>query len=122
MKKRFLLWTVAALLLLFSTSLCQVLPDSVQLRAWRNFKETNSGNWSIRWNRKTGTPASICFGKTKPYSGNPEYAARTFLKENVALTKINSDTSNLRLSRIMSHHNISDVTFQETYNGIQTMN
>ncbi len=118
MKTRFLFLAAAALFLSLETSLCQVRPDHAQLSAWKDFENTNPGNWRIRWDGRTGTPASIYFGKTKPYSGDPEQAARTFLEENSALTKMKSDLSNLKLSRIIAHHNISDVTFQETYSGI----
>jgi Zn-dependent metalloprotease len=98
--------------------LCQVFPDSVQLVAWNSFKQANPGNWAIRWDKKTGVPASIYLGKTKPYSGNPQQIAQIFLKENSALTKMKADVSNLKLLRVLAHYNISDVTFQETYNGM----
>jgi len=103
---------------LLNTSLSYIRPDSAQLSAWNSFKQAHAGNWSIRYDKKTGVPASIYMGKTKPYTGTPEKIARTFLKEIALLTKMKPDVSNLKLLHILSHGNINDVTFQETYNNI----
>ncbi len=56
-----------------------------QKKAWEQYQNNNGNNWKLRWNNKTGTPASLYGGKSKSYAGSFENKAKTFLKENMNL-------------------------------------
>lgn len=59
----------------------QMLPDSTQLQAWKDFNDRHQGRWIVRWDEETGTPASIYGSKTPALNsrGTPEEIARQFL-------------------------------------------
>ncbi len=106
-------------LLLLSFSLITTFAqDSTQISAWNSFKTQNPGNWTIRWNDKSGTPAVIYLGKTKQFKGTAKEIASSFLKENHKLIKMKADLSDLKFVRTLSHRGINDVKFQQTFNGI----
>ena len=106
-------------LLLLSLSLITAFAqDSTQISAWNNFKTKNPGNWEIRWDKKTGTPAAIYMGKTKQYKGDAKDIASSFLKENSSLLKAKADLSDLKFVQVQRHRDIDHVKFQQTYHGI----
>jgi len=115
LKMKKILFSLIALSLGFISSFAQ---DSTQLAAWSSFKNQNGQKWIIRWDEKTGTPASLYSGKTKHYSGNAEDIAKTFLKENIKLMKMKPNLSDLKFIQTRTHRDIKHVKFQQTYNGI----
>lgn len=56
--------------------------DTSVVNALTDFKIKNGSNWAVRINEKTGIPASLHFGTTKPRKGTPDEIAKEFLKEN----------------------------------------
>ncbi len=112
------------LLLLFSLTLvvsaaqAQVQPDATQRAALDTFTTRNGDSWRIRWNEQTGTPASIFWGKTRPFMGAPLEAAKAFLIENRDLFKMQPDLADLTHVRTQEHRGIYHVKFQQTYQGL----
>ena len=110
--------TSVALFLVVSSAYGQVEPDSIRRAAWEQFESQQGSDWEINWNEKTGTPASIVSGRTKPYSGPPDKAAEAFLKENYGLFGMQPDLSSLKLDTVRQVRNVRHVRFQQTYQGL----
>ena len=110
--------TLVALFLFASSAYGQVEPDPTRQVAWEQFKSQQGSDWEVNWNAKTGTPASIASGKTKPYSGPPDKAAETFLKEHYRLFEMNPDLSGLKLDTVRQVRNVHHVRFQQTYQSL----
>ncbi|QXD15826.1 hypothetical protein GQ464_002435 [Rhodocaloribacter litoris] len=115
--KRLLLFFTLTFLALAPAS-AQPQPDTAQRAALDAFTARHGASWHIRWNEHTGTPASIFWGKTLPFTGTPLEAARTFLQENHKLFKMRSDLSDLTHIRTQAHRGIHHVKFQQTYQGL----
>ena len=110
--------TLVALFLFASSAYGQVEPDPTRQAAWEQFKSRQGADWEVNWNAKTGIPASIVSGRTKPYSGPPDKAAETFLKEHYRLFEMDPDLSDLRLDTVRQVRNVHHVRFQQTYQGL----
>jgi hypothetical protein len=54
----------------------QVIPTTAQIDAWKSFKATRGSGWQIRWNDKTGVPASLMGLPVDISGGNPEEVAK----------------------------------------------
>lgn len=104
-------------------ALGQVLPDSVQLRAWYQFNQDYENKWVLRWDEQTGTPASIYGTKSLPYSSltDPEEIARQFLKDNRAIFRMKSDLSDLTRLRSIESRGVHVLDFQQLYEGISVL-
>jgi len=96
----------------------QVLPDSTQLRALEKFREDNGNNWIVRWDYKTGLPASVFGGRVNMKGNNPETTARKFLQKYSQLFKIDPDNSNFKSKKITSRDKMYYVSFQQVYHNI----
>jgi Zn-dependent metalloprotease len=94
MKTRYLLSLILYLFFLFQLS-GQVIPDSVQLHHWNEFKQLHGEEWNIRWDEQTGIPAVIYGGKTQQYRGAPLQVAKTFLSQNWELFKLQPELTDL---------------------------
>jgi len=96
----------------------QVLPDSTQLRALEKFRKDNVGNWIVRWDYKTGLPASVFGGRANMKGNNPETAARKFLQKYSELFKIDPDNSNFKSEKITRRDKMYYVSFRQVYHNI----
>lgn len=115
MKRKQFLLILVWFLVPVSLSLAQVHPDSLRQAAWQQFRQQNGTGWRIRWNRHTGLPASMILGLTKSYSGTPEQAARTFLKDHARLFDFKANLSNMQLLRKRYYRKVHYITYQQTY-------
>jgi len=87
--------------------------DSVRKTIFQQFKAQNGPEWQIRWNKRTGLPASVFSGLSKKaYRGAPVQAARTFLSEYRALFGI-ADPDRLKHVKTRIHRGIRHVTFNQ---------
>lgn len=123
MKKSRFFSCVLILFLFVWTAFGQVLPDSVQLRAWSQFNENYQNKWALRWDEQTGTPASIYGAKSVPYSSltDPEEIARQFLKDHRVIFRMKSDLSDLSRLRSIESRGVHVMDFQQFYNGIPVL-
>jgi Zn-dependent metalloprotease len=115
--KRLLLLFVLTFLIPAPAS-AQNQPDAAQRVALDAFTARHGDSWRVRWNERTGTPASIFWGKTRPFKGSPVEAARAFLRENRELFGMPPDLSDLRHIRTQTRLGINHVKFQQTYQGL----
>jgi len=107
-----------AILAYTSAAFGQVEPDTVRRNAWQQFQDQRGPEWTVRWNSETGTPASVTSGLTKPYSGPPVQAAKTFLQEHRQLFGMEPELSNLQLRSADKLREVTHVRFQQTYRDI----
>lgn len=92
--------------------------DSIRKASWQQFKDQNGTEWQVRWNKRTGLPASIFSGLTKKsYVGNAEQAARSFLADHGTLFGF-KNLSGLQHVKTQTHRGIRHVTFNQTVDGI----
>lgn len=117
-------WVIRFLVAFFAfanTVFGQLVPDSLQLQAWEDFKNRNQGQWIVRWDKETGTPASIYGSKTPVLNsrGTPEEVARQFLKENRAIFKMKEDLSDLVVLRSIEDNGVFHIDMQQTYQGLR---
>lgn len=93
-----------------------------QLAALTNLKSSaNATDMVSRWNDFGGSPDVIYGFASKPYSGNAEQAARSFIQDNAALFGV-ADASTLRLVSNRDALGGHLVRFQQTFNGIDVIN
>jgi len=78
------------------------------------------GNWQIRWNQRTGTPATLFGYKTEPVGVpyRPEKIARDFLKKNHKIFKMKPGLEDLTFRRSRESAGITHLDFRQTYKGI----
>lgn len=92
--------------------------DSIRRAAWEQFKGQNGSKWQIRWNKRTGLPASIFSGLTeKTYSGNAQQAARAFLAGHGTLFGF-KNMNRLKHVKTQTHRGIRHVTFNQTVKSV----
>ncbi len=103
-----------SLLFVAGTAIGQQLvqPDSIRLAAWQEFRAEQGNEWSIRWSETTGLPVSLYSGRTKPYPGTYEEAARVFLEEHQTLFGF-TDTEQLEYTQTRVNRDIRYVTFYQ---------
>lgn len=90
------------------------MADSIRKAIWQQFKNQNGSQWQVRWNKRTGLPASIFSGLTeKTYPGNAEQAARGFLADHGTLFGF-QNLSRLQHVKTQTHRGIRHVTFNQT--------
>lgn len=123
MKKIRILLSATVLLFVCGLSLGQVFPDSSQLHAWNQFNKGYRGEWIVRWNEETGTPATIYGSKTLPYASisDPEQIARQFLKENYLVFGMKQDLSDLSVLRKLESTGVTVIDFQQSYQGVDVL-
>lgn len=103
-------------------SFCQVLPDSSQFEAWKNFNDSYLGKWIIRWHEETGTPATIYGYKTEPINfADAEAIARQFLIQYRTIFKMQESLSDLTLLRRLQDNGLTHIDFQQSYKGIPVL-
>lgn len=109
------------MLFLFTSSFAQVDPDSVQKQAWNNFNSRYAGNWTIRWDESTGTPASI-YGHRSEASAQigagAEAVAKSFFKQNQKIFKMRPVVDQLTPYKQFEHRGMHHLYFTQTYSGI----
>ena len=89
-------------------------------KAWQTFSTNEGGNWKIHWSNVTGLPRMLYNSKTKPYLGDAETVARTFLAENKALFSMKNGLSDLELVKnTENRHGLRRVTFQQRFDGVK---
>lgn len=73
--------------------------DSTRLAAWNNFKGRYAGDWTIRWDRATGTPSSILGSRITSFTGTPEQIATAFLESEKEILGIKDVPNEVVLER-----------------------
>jgi Zn-dependent metalloprotease len=123
MKKIQVLLSAVLLLFLCGLSLGQVSPDSSQLRAWSQFNKGYRGEWNVRWNGETGTPATIYGSRTARYASisDAEQIARQFLKDNYLVFGMKQDLSDLSILRKLESTGVTVIDFQQSYRGVDVL-
>lgn len=76
--KRSTIISMLWLIILSSIMNAQILPDSSQLISLDKFWKENP-DWYIRWDKVSGTPASMYGTQTKSFGKTPESAIQNFL-------------------------------------------
>src|SRR5262245_18591451 len=92
-------------------------PSPDVLGYWQALQSRSEKAVAVKWNKRSGAPASI-FGKLQaPVKGSTEASARSFLQSNSPLFKLNADTSDLKLSRardsLIGQHYVFQQTFED---------
>ena len=93
------------------------LPDAAARAAFNNFaKKTGTAAWRVRYSPKTALPEAIVGAKTRAYSGTPEEAALSFLKDNKDLLKV--DIGQLRKAYSKVFMGVTHIQFEQFYNSV----
>ncbi len=98
-------------------------PDSTQIVAFKSFNRGHG--FQVYWNTKTGVPEAIFGAKVQQRIRihgseglSPEKVARKFLIQHRDIFKMQTNISDLEISRVRNIKGIAHVRFQQTYNGI----
>jgi len=85
-------------------------------KAFFDFRSKTSQKWRVRYNSRTGAPASLTSGENLRYTGSPENAALRFFNENRALLKV--DPAQLALADKKTALGITHLLYKQSVNGI----
>ncbi|MFA5162610.1 MAG: FlgD immunoglobulin-like domain containing protein [Elusimicrobiales bacterium] len=85
-------------------------------KAFSDFRKRTSQNWRVRYNSRTGAPASLTGGTNLRYTGAPESAAQKFFAENSAL--LNIDPAQLSLAVTKTALGITHLVYQQSVDGL----
>lgn len=96
------------------------IPDGRRMAA-AQFKDKHGGEWNIRWNEQLGTPASLIGGRATGYSGDPEVAALTFLKDHQVFLGIDDPDRSLELVKSHLTDRSAQVSFRKLYRGFPVL-
>jgi len=110
--------TILVICSTLATAYGQIRPDIEQLEAWQQFKAQHGQEWQLRWNTRTGTPASVYLGLSKVYGGSPVEIARSFMSENSRIFKTGAGLAKLQHIRTIEHNGVSNVKLQQVHAGI----
>jgi len=94
-----------------------ISPTINQIQAWETFQSRHPG-WKVRWNKKTGVPASLLGMPTKVSEGTSEVIARKFLSINRNILRMKTGLSDLMVNKIASMRRATHVVFTQNYRGI----
>ena len=86
-------------------------PAARQIIDFKSFQTTHPG-WKLRWDTKTGVPASIYGIPIQAGQGSPEEIARRFLNQNRTMFKMNERLTDLMLFTIQDMTNATHVIFR----------
>jgi Zn-dependent metalloprotease len=106
--------------LFFNSAYSLSVKELSNSKEWKNFKESYGEKWNAKWNTITSAPESI-YGfnhdlKTEIDKDNIEKLTKEFLSSNKELFKV--EVNNLKTKRIEIGNEISNITFEQTYNEI----
>ena len=91
-------------------------PSAQSRRAFTDFNAVQGGRWSLRFNARTGLPASLVGGRDDARSGPPDAAARSFLAAHQDLLGV--DPASLRLDRQVDGNGSRHLLYRQSYRGI----
>lgn len=91
-------------------------PSAAAARAFKAFNAASGGAWSLRYNPRTGLPASLVGGRDVPRPGKTDEAARAFLKERFDVLGV--DAANLRLERETRGQGVRHGLYRQSYRGL----
>lgn len=94
----------------------QASPDVIPY--WNQLSTQSKGSLAVTWNKRTGTPRSIFGNLGKAPNGASETSARSFLKQNAPLFKLNAVSSDLTLARSQDSLIGKHFVFQQHYRGV----
>jgi len=96
----------------------QVAPDSIRKARWSDLQQTVGSMWHLRWDTKTGLPASLFGGKIPQPSGKPLMLASSFLKKHHLLFGVDESLKALQHYSTQRLDGVTHVTFMQMYQGI----
>ena len=91
-------------------------PSTDSSRAFAAFNARQGGRWKLRFNQRTGLPASLFGGRDELRAGSPDSAARAFLSAHNDVLGV--DPSALVLDRQTQGRGHRHVLYRQKYRGI----
>jgi hypothetical protein len=94
-------------------------PDALLESSGLNaFNRSSASRWQAVFNTQTGRVKRLYGATSKPYSGTPENAARTFLQDSHELFGLQADLTGLSTKQANKTATKQHVRFQQTINGV----
>ncbi|KAA3618275.1 MAG: T9SS C-terminal target domain-containing protein [Calditrichaeota bacterium] len=117
---RFRIIILTFIVLPFLISAQDKTPQTTQKDAWSKYQDDNGADWKLRWNKKTGSPASMYGGKSKEYEGSFETKAKSFLKDNIELFDFENESyiDQLIVTKTVDRKEGTFVRLKQLYNNI----